>query len=307
MVKGKFDGERLFIIGTAPSLTVTQMRLVQNEFTFGHGALCNWPARPYWPYFYGVSEETAYLDYKTLLESSPCALAVSFPVPGEHYPVSGHPRYQKFYQPIPVDESRWLHINAPHSPYAFEAGFGGVDIDARIGRKACYSSSFCTPVQVGAWLGFKKMYLIGVDLTSTGYVYNQNHRRAISTVWQREGVLLNDWLSKQGVKIANCSPGYIGNEIDGIPAESLRDVLGIHLSDDGISHAIAIAEGQADHSTFDDNGISVTVEATEWATVARIEYNGVVIGAYHEDNVTPEHNRTHLAEFLNNWEATVTF
>jgi hypothetical protein len=296
--KDRFHGETLFIIGTAPSITVEQMRLVESHHTFGHGGLCHWAARPYWPEFYGVSEEPAYLHYKSALEPSPCALALSIPVGGAHYPQAGNMRYYKFFSPMKFDRSRWLILDAPHTRFASEVGFSPVDVDAEQGVRARLSSSFNTPVQVGAWLGFKKMYLIGVDISNDGYIYQPNHSRSITGDWDRESESLQRWLSRQGATLVNCSPGYKGRELPGLEYQPLSDVLGLSLPPDTMEWARTLCEGLHHNDVLSRGRFSIKVELTEYATVSRIKYGDVVLATHCEDNIKNEHNKRELLAFL---------
>lgn len=67
--KDKYKGERCFIVATGPSLTIEDIELIKNEYSFSMNSIIKWFDKTDWrPTFYGVQDYAVYRSLKQDIE-----------------------------------------------------------------------------------------------------------------------------------------------------------------------------------------------------------------------------------------------
>lgn len=175
--KNKYKGQRCFLIGNGPSLTTSDLELLQNEITFG----CNrvyklFPSTTWRPtYFCMIDALIAKYSSDELAENVKCPLFTNI-----------NTRDLMKYRPEHLIFAR----NLGENPYRVSGNF-----------EAYYVPSGATVmtfmIELAMYMGFQEIYLIGVDCTSSlaagghcakGYVNQELIQKDIERIRKR----LND-------------------------------------------------------------------------------------------------------------------
>lgn len=143
-LKDSFKGKRCFIIGTGPSLTVSDLEMLQNEYTFGTNRIYELFGQTDWrPTFYVNQDADLIKKFSEQIKEVPSQymfLPIDFKDLFDddriHYFVLKH----KDYYPSKAPFSRDISM---HLSQGFTVTYGAI--------------------QIAAYLGFKEIYLIGVD------------------------------------------------------------------------------------------------------------------------------------------------
>lgn len=150
----KYRGERLFVFGTGPSLRDMSLEFLAHaldEYSFGANKLMLWEDLPSSPAFHGLSEQedmpNAHVYTKHGVEHFACHWAS-------------------------VRQAGWQWVaKAPDAVHMDSHGCFGLGDDL-----PPLPSGGATPitlgVQLGAWMGFDPIYLLGCDNTANGQVFN---------------------------------------------------------------------------------------------------------------------------------------
>ncbi len=238
--EGAYKGQTVFLIGTGPSLTPHQMRLVKPFHTIGCGGLPLWDELPYAPQAFCVNEEVTFTEVHRFVEQTPLweqsQLFVTFPVPMEHYPTvdSPHTRYGTK-SPLLVPSERWRLFHHTHGE---EMADVGLRVEIEKGRVTwCRDASgFMLPLQLALFMGFSRIVLLGFDFTNGGFldgqtfVYMGGMRREID--YRRLGRSLDSitrTCGHKGVELVNCSPG--ATQVGTLSQKDLYGVLGFTPGD----------------------------------------------------------------------------
>ena len=148
-LKGKYDGKRIFIVGNGPSLNMMPLYLLKNEYTmcFNRFPLMN--ERNNWlPRFYTVVDDLVIKDmYNEINDRIVPTVDYAF-FPDIHPSnVTVKDKYIKN-----RDNVLWFHADrSEFSDKMPQCGINKTVVNAGI--------------QIAAWMGFKEIYLIGVDMT----------------------------------------------------------------------------------------------------------------------------------------------
>ena len=143
-LKGAFDGKRCFIIGTGPSLTTSDLELLQNEYTFGTNRIYELFDKTEWrPTFYVNQDADLIKKFSELIKEVPSKY-LFLPIDFKdlfnderiHYFVLKHKEYYPKKAPFSADVSK-------HLSQGFTVTYGSI--------------------QIAAYLGFSEIYLLGVD------------------------------------------------------------------------------------------------------------------------------------------------
>ncbi len=182
--RGQFRGERLFVLGTGPSLLLEDLRPLKNEITWGTGLLVKLKL-PFSPTLYSWTENADWRDYGHLLPKKSRMPWKQKPVkhvvhliesakirnglnqPG--YPPTGETAIFRNYA---ARREEGEEIEKPEPlmkeifPYKDPFGFPG--IQKQISTNPYWALSGLETVQVAIWLGFSKIYLLGFDMNFEG-------------------------------------------------------------------------------------------------------------------------------------------
>ncbi|MFT4155388.1 6-hydroxymethylpterin diphosphokinase MptE-like protein [Parafilimonas sp.] len=147
-LKDKYKGKRVFIIGNGPSLNITPLYLLKNEYTMAFNRFNLMFERLNWkPDFYVVTDDLVIKDMYNEINNEilPCVQYAFFP--------DLHPSNVNFKSYIENRENvYWL--NTDKSEYRTDLPNCGIN-------KTVINAG----MQIAAYLGFTEIYLIGVDMT----------------------------------------------------------------------------------------------------------------------------------------------
>lgn len=144
-MKNIHEGQRCFIIGNGPSLRIEDLERLKGEITFGVHNIFKLYSKTYWRATYYVAQDSKLLENIGKQMKSFIAEKKFIPiVVSRHYRVSG--------------EAMFLRFDEQYS-YPDPPGFSD-DISKVIyeGMTVTYAA-----IQIAVYMGFKEIYLIGVD------------------------------------------------------------------------------------------------------------------------------------------------
>lgn len=151
----KFSGKRCFILCTGPSLTVSDIELLKDEYTFGMNSLCLLLEQTTWrPDFFAVQDENVYekvKEYMLTMKNSkvfvPDGLDRNAPAEWIKFPLCGaYHKYELIY------DTRYF---ARFSDKCYVRVYDGYSITYSL-------------IQLAVFMGFKEIYLLGADCNYLG-------------------------------------------------------------------------------------------------------------------------------------------
>ncbi|WP_320820873.1 hypothetical protein [Thalassolituus sp.] len=148
-LKGKYNGERCFIVGNGPSLRKMDLSLLKNEF----GIVFNgaFELREYFApdkLFHAVEDRLVLEDHQSAINE--LTGNVFLPSDLQHLVMSGNPIVTEFHRGFPESSENWPPVLDTSSD--LPVFFWG-------GTVAYYG------LQLAMWLGFEEVYFIGMDLS----------------------------------------------------------------------------------------------------------------------------------------------
>lgn len=214
------DGERCFIVATGPSLTIADIEMIREEYSFGMNSITKLYTQTDWrPTYYGIQDCNVYAK----METSICDVYESADnvfisdVIGEKFNV---PR--NFHQ-FPYDavyHDNQLEINyyfAEFSDDCYSIVYDGYSITYSL-------------IQMAIYMGFKEIYLLGVDCSYKRGAKNhivdsgnddkneeKNHEKMVVGYKKAK-----EYADAHGIKIVNCTRGGM---LEVFPRKKLEDVL----------------------------------------------------------------------------------
>lgn len=151
-LKNKFINQRCFIIGNGPSLSISDLELLSNEYTFGANGLYKLFSKTKWrPTFYCSIDSVAFKLYGSEIAQIDCKYKF-IDISGKKYFAS---RYCK-------GETYFIRHNYPFKVHRWDDEQPFVSEDITQGLSLGYTVTF-TAMQLAIYMGFKEIYLIGVD------------------------------------------------------------------------------------------------------------------------------------------------
>lgn len=151
-LKGKFSGQRIFILGNGPSLNEMPLYLLKNEYTMCFNRFGLFHERLNWfPHFYVVTDDLVIQDMHEEINTSvlPLVKYAFFP--------DIHPSNIEFKSYIDHRKNvYWLNTDKPD--FSMDLPSCGIN-------KTVVNAG----LQIAAFLGFAEIYLIGVDMTFTDH------------------------------------------------------------------------------------------------------------------------------------------
>lgn len=152
-LKDKYRGKRCFIIGNGPSLNLVDLDKLKDEYSFGVNSIYYKESDGFKPYFYTVEDSHVIKD--NIDEISNFAVKYKF-IPTEYK----HLINEEFYSQIifyPMNTGFYQ----PYSPNYEKPRFSE-DITKQI---FCGQSVTIINLQLAYYMGFKEVYLIGMDFS----------------------------------------------------------------------------------------------------------------------------------------------
>lgn len=153
-LKGKYEGKRCFIMCTGPSLTISDMEILKNEYTFGMNSIpLLYENTDFRPSFYGCIDEGVWKKLRDIIKKydNPSTLI---------FVGSRQTKYDKL-------RPHWYEIPFNVSYHAYDRWFKN-DFWCKFGEDAyagLYDMHSVTHflIQLAVYMGFKEIYLLGAD------------------------------------------------------------------------------------------------------------------------------------------------
>lgn len=213
-----YNGERCFIVATGPSLTLDDLELIKGEYSFSMNSICKLFEKTSWrPTFYGIQDLNVYdklekdikqANINNILVSDILAQSKNIPEDSIIYPLN--PYYHNY-------DAEIGKYYACFSDNAIRMVYDG------------YSISYSL-LQIAIYMGFKEIYLLGVDCD-----YNQQKKHIVESGHiDRRDFLNNKKMTKafeaakryinnhDDIHIINCSRGGM---LEVFPRKTLESVL----------------------------------------------------------------------------------
>lgn len=220
-LEGSCVGERCFLIGNAPSLTFDDLRKLKDEKTFGCNSLClAFKELGFSTTYFCFEDWKVYKKHRDIIDS--------LKLENVFY----HTRYICMKEKLPLWEKAVPYNLFPHLNYKG----GKVRKFSTKPYKKIYDGFTVVYVmmQIAAFMGFKEMYILGVDCDYT-HGKNSNHFAGSDT----EGVTFREvnwapikmneafekargFAQKHGIRIYNCTRG---GKLEVFERKDLDDVL----------------------------------------------------------------------------------
>ncbi len=164
-IKGKYIGKRIFILGNGPSLNQMPLYQLKDEYTMCFNRFPLMYERVNWkPNFYVVTDDLLLKDMGEEINKTTGDVEYSF------FP-DLHPSNLNVKKVIKQRENvLWVHVDKPEFSDQMPAcGINKTVVNAGI--------------QIAAWMGFREIYLLGVDMTFG----EQKIKKGNSRNWQAQG------------------------------------------------------------------------------------------------------------------------
>lgn len=215
--KDKYCGERCFILATGPSMTLEDIKILRNEYTFGMNTICKTFSNLGWETtFLGIQDYKVYGALKNTIENaSNCILLLGGNLRKRYH-------LPKHAVVFPLD----LMNHDVHPTDCYETDFSD-DCSIRVydGYTITYSL-----IQIAAFMGFKEIYLLGCDCGYSGdkHHFIEHGVKDPNFESAQERMFFSYRIAKQyadadGIKIFNATRG---GALEIFPRVKLEDVVG---------------------------------------------------------------------------------
>ena len=158
-LKDKHLGERCFIVATGPSLVIEDLEKLRNEITFSMNSIfLSFDETKWRPNYYGIQFPEFYQKYKNEIDHLDVetklfgdVISKQIKIPDDYY-----------IYPLNMLNHNWAHkkYHSKFSDDAFKVVYSGYTISYSL-------------IQLAVYMGFKEIYLIGVDCNYS--INNNNH------------------------------------------------------------------------------------------------------------------------------------
>lgn len=218
-LKDRYKGQRCFIIATGPSLTIDDLELLKNEYTFAVNSACKLYDKTSWrPTFYGIQDRYVFQAMKEYVFNQDESITLFIADVLQEY------------ESIPSRSILFPYNVAYHyinfrKYNSWYAKFSGDSYDTVYdGYSITYSM-----IEIAVYLGFSEIYLIGADcsygtgknhIVESGFVDKKaylNHERMTAGYKAAK-----EYAEANNIKIVNCTRGGM---LEVFPRMQLEDVL----------------------------------------------------------------------------------
>lgn len=214
--KDKYKGKRCFITCTGPSLTISDLELLKDEYVFGMNSICLIHDKTDWkPDFFGIQDGNVFIKVKDSLLSTDNGFVFA--------PI----QYKKMFK----TPSNWTYFHLSGSYHLYEMRFGRMF--AKFSDN-CYVTSYdgysitYTIMQLAVYMGFNEIYLLGADCNYLGnqqhfieYGYSNHPDKLADRLFASYG-RAKSFADEHNVKIINATRGGC---LELFPRMSLEEVL----------------------------------------------------------------------------------
>lgn len=209
--KGRHKGQRAFVLGTGPSLLVTQgLSRLQQEVVFVCSRMKLWTGLPFVPTYQVITEPLHVQEiHRWEMEGVRERFLVS----------NGF-----------LDRKGWSWIpKEPQEHYLVQDGVRGLEeswMPLTNGR-----SSVLAAVQIALWMGADPIYLAGCETTFKGHAWDPEDVRprghGVDTRVVDAFRVAHAGMRNKGRSLVDCTPsGYLSRQ-GVLPYEALEEVLGV--------------------------------------------------------------------------------
>lgn len=220
-LKSKFEGERCFVISTGPSLTLSDVEALKNEYTFGVNGVVNLlDQMSYVPNFYAIDDGLVYERIRDKIKNATFEYAF----------IGNWKMKKEFYE-----DKHWIRFPL----YVLNYFFHYPECNYRCKKfsnnayKRVYDGFTITysVLQLAVYMGFKEIYLIGSDCNYEQGVKSLTDYRSEKEIAKGSGQgekmiqafeVAAEWAKRNHVKICNVTRGGM---LEAFPRENLEDVL----------------------------------------------------------------------------------
>lgn len=224
-LKGKYKGQRCFIVGAGPSLTLEQLEMIKEEYSFGVNA------------DFTLYDKTAWRATSYCMIDDSCIQKYQDKINEDEIEYFFYGAWSKYYGKkgicVPIHNAHNHIIGSRWNrwfPRAFPVCRFSNDISKIVytGKSVVY-----TLLQIAAYMGFTEIYLLGVDCNYMPQaLYNQNirHTDNIPDVQKYENgkqmivqyEVAQKWAIKNNIGIYNATGG---GQLEAFPRVNLSEVL----------------------------------------------------------------------------------
>ena len=204
-LKDSYSGKRCFIVATGPSLKISDLDLIKNEYSFGVNSCVLALDKTDWrPDFFILHDSKAWMTLKNIITAHPELKAAVADFVAKRYQV---PQWIKRY-PFHRLTSRMYHLKGYPSKFIFSDD--------------CYASVYdggsvvFTAMQFAVYMGFKEICLLGCDCN---YSQEKKHflKYEIMRIARQSSIdgermiashgYFKKFADSHGVKVINCTRG----------------------------------------------------------------------------------------------------
>lgn len=215
-LKGVHSNERCFIVATGPSLTISDLEMLNGEITFGMNSICKLFSETEWrPTYYGIQDRFVYSKMKSDIDKyyhgAKNVFVASTLQSGEFIEFPFNDVYNRY-------DAERRQFRVKFSDDAYVCVYNGFTITYSL-------------IQLAVYMGFGEIYLLGTDCSynrgqknhviESGHVdkydYLLNYKRMVVSYEEAK-----KYADSKGIKIVNCTRGGM---LEVYPRMSLEDVL----------------------------------------------------------------------------------
>ncbi|MCD8370128.1 MAG: DUF115 domain-containing protein [Clostridiales bacterium] len=219
-IKGIHTGKRCFIVATGPSLTLKDLELLKDEYTFGMNSIPKLYDRTTWrPTYFGIQDCNVYRKMESIIQNVygkadnvfvSDLIAQTFNVPSNYHQFP----YDTVYHDNQLEIDRYF---AEFSDDCYSIVYDGYSITYSL-------------IQLAVYMGFEEIYLLGVDCSYKRGAKNhvvesgnddkneeKNHDKMVVGYQKAK-----EYADAHEIKIINCTRGGM---LEVYPRMNLEDVL----------------------------------------------------------------------------------
>lgn len=219
-IKDIHKGERCFIVATGPSLTLDDLELLKNEYTFGMNSIPKLYERTTWrPTYFGIQDCNVYRNMESVI-------------------LKMYGKADNVFVSDLIAQNFTVPINFHQFPYDAVYHDNQLEIDKYFAEFSdnCYTivydgySITYSLIQLAVYMGFNEIYLLGADCSYKRGAKNhivasgnddkneeKNHDKMIVGYQKAK-----KYADSHGIKIINCTRGGM---LEVYPRMSLEEVL----------------------------------------------------------------------------------
>lgn len=220
--KSRYVGKRCFIVCTGPSLTIADLSLIKNEFTFGMNSICKlYDETDFRPTFYGIQDQFVYRTIESVIQ--------------EHYSGADNVFVSDRVARYNTVDPMWNQFPLSVAYSAYDCWFRNrywARFSEDIHREVYngFSITFSL-IEIAVYMGFEEIYLLGADnsfskdkrnhVVEYGLVDSQiDTAQARNLAGYRAAA---DYIKDKPIHIYNVTRG---GDLEIFPRRRLEDVLG---------------------------------------------------------------------------------